>query len=146
MWSDSNEFASRYITVRGDTTLSAVFASIESLRDTIYDTIYVHDTTVVNRTDTLWLHDTIIIHDTIYITQEGLGSIDVLNAKVYSSQGQIIVEGADGNTVALYNINGRMIAIKQDNGTAIRFNVSASGTYLIKIGNYPARKLMVLLG
>ena len=144
MWSDSNEFASRYITVRGDTTLSAVFASIESLRDTIYDTIYVHDTTVVNRTDTLWLHDTITIHDTVYITQEGIDGVDTLNAKVYSSQGQIVVEGADGNTVTLYDLNGRILASKQDYGTVIRFDAPASGTFMIKIGNHAARKVVVI--
>lgn len=140
MWSDSSEFASRYITVRGDTTLSAVFASIESLRDTIY----VHDTTVVYHTDTLWLHDTIIIHDTVYITQEGIDGVNVLNAKVYSSQGQIVVECADGNTVMLYDVNGRVLATKQDDYTTMRFDAPVSGTYMIKIGNYPARKVVVI--
>lgn len=144
MWSDSNEFASRYITVRGDTTLTAIFASIESLRDTIYDTVYVHDTTVVNHTDTLWLHDTVIIHDTVYITQEGIDGVEALTAKVYSSQGQIVVEGANGNTVALFDINGRMIATKQDFGTAVRFDAPASGTYMIKIGDHAARKVVVI--
>jgi hypothetical protein len=37
-----------------------------------------------------------------------------------------------------------MIAIKQDHGTAIRFNVSASGTYMIKIGTLSARKVVVI--
>lgn len=144
MWSDSNEFACRYITVRGDTTLTAVFASIESLRDTIYDTVYVHDTTVVNHTDTLWLHDTIIIHDTVFITQEGIDGVDALNAKVYSSQGQIVIEGADGNMVTLYDLSGRVIATKQDYGTAIRFDVPASSTYMIKIGNHAAKKVVMI--
>ncbi len=140
MWSDSSEFASRYITVRGDTTLSAVFASIESLRDTIY----VHDTTVVYHADTLWLHDTIIIHDTVYITQEGIDGVDVMNAKVYSSQGQILVEGADGNTVTFFDINGRMLATKRDDYSPLRFDVPASGTYMIKIGKHAARKVVVI--
>ena len=144
MWSDSNEFTSRYITVRGDTTLSAVFASIESLRDTIYDTIYVHDTTVVNRTDTLWLHDTIIIHDTIIVPQDGIGDVDILNAKVYSSNGQIVVESAEGYMVMLYDVNGRVLATKQDEYTPMRFDAPVSGTYMIKIGNYPARKVVVI--
>lgn len=140
MWSDSSEFASRYITVRGDTTLSAVFASIESLRDTIY----VHDTTVVYHTDTLWLHDTIIIHDTVYITQEGIDGVDVLNAKVYSSQGQIVVEGADGNKVTLFDVNGRVLATKRDGFSQLRFDAPASGTYMIKIGKHAARKVVVI--
>lgn len=144
MWSDSNEFASRYITVRGDTTLTAIFASIASLRDTIYDTVYVHDTTVINHTDTLWLHDTVYIHDTIYITQEGIDGVDALNAKAYSSNGQIVVEGAEGYMVMLYDVNGRVLATKQDEYTPMRFDAPVSGTYMIKIGNYPARKVVVI--
>ena len=90
------------------------------------------------------IHDTIIIHDTIYITQEGIGGTDALNAKVYSSRGQIVVEGADGNTVTFFDLSGRVLATKQDYGTAIRFDIPASGTYMIKIGNHTARKVVVI--
>ena len=130
------------------------------VHDTIYinvpvhDTTYidvpypVHDTTIIIETltvtDTLWLHDTITIHDTIYLPQEGIDGADVLNAKIYSSQGQIVVEGADGNAVTLYDINGRILATKRDYGIAIRFDAPASGTYMIKIGNHAARKVVVI--
>ena len=93
------------------------------------------------------MHDTIYlpqyIHDTIYIT-DGIDGVDVLNAKVYASNGQIVVEGVDGYDVTLFDINGRMIATKQDYGTEIRFGVSTSGTYMIKIGRHPARKVVVI--
>ena len=102
------------------------------------------DTLWLTQTDTLWLHDTIIIHDTIYITQEGIDGVDALNAKVYSSQGQIVVEGADGNTVWLYDINGRVLATKQDDYTPLRFDAPVSGTYIIKIGLFPARKVVAI--
>lgn len=144
MWSDSNQFASRSLLMEGDTMLTAIFAPIASLRDTIYDTIYVHDTTVVLHTDTLWLHDTVIIHDTIYMNQEGIDGVESINAKVYSSQGNIVVEDANSNTVTLYDATGRILATKQDYGTPLRFDILASGTYMIKIGNYPARKVVVI--
>ena len=42
-------------------------------------------------------------------------------------------------------VNGRLLATKQDDyGTALHFDVTASGTYMIKIGNYPARKVVVI--
>ena len=104
MWCDSNDFASRYITVRGDTTLTAIFAPIASLRDTIYDTVYVHDT--------ITIYDTIVIHDTIVV-------------------------GVDG-------INGRVLATKQDYDMPLSFAVPATGTYMIKIGQYPARRVVVV--
>ena len=133
MWSDSNEFASRYITVMGDTMLTAMFAPIASLRDTIYDTVYVHDT--------ITIHDTVVIHDTIVV---GIDNIETINAKIYQHNGQVVVEGAEGNTVTLYDINGRVLATKQDNDMPLSFDVPATGTYMIKIGNYPARKVVVI--
>ncbi len=119
----------------------------------IHDTTYVHDTTLV--TDTLWLteyvHDTIYlpqyIYDTVYIHDTvivGMDEVNVLNAKVYINNGQIVVDGTEGNQVWLYDINGRLLATKQDNYQALRFDVQASGTYLIKIGNHPARRVVVI--
>ena len=133
MWCDSNDFASRYITVRGDTTLTAIFAPIASLRDTIYDTVYVHDT--------ITIYDTIVIHDTIVVGVDGIGTI---NARIYQHNGQVVVEGANGNTVTLYDINGRMLATKQDYDLPLSFAVPATGTYMIKIGEYPARRVVVI--
>lgn len=114
-----------------------VFAYIEvPVHDTVYLPQYIYDT--------IWLHDTITIHDTIYITSEGIDGVDALNAKVYSCNGQIVVDGASGNTVTLYDASGRVLAIKQDNYSSLRFDAPVSGTYMIKIGAYPARKVVVI--
>ncbi len=75
---------------------------------------------------------------------DGIDGVDALDAKIYSSGRQIVVEGAEQNTVTLFDINGRALATKQDYGTAIRFDVPASGTYMIKIGNHAARKVVVM--
>lgn len=114
-----------------------VFAYIEvPVHDTVYLPQYIYDT--------IWLHDTITIHDTIYISGEGIDGVDALNAKVYSCNGQIVVDGASGNTVTLYDASGRVLAIKQDNYSSLRFDTPVSGTYMIKIGNYLARKVVVI--
>lgn len=121
----------------------------DTLTVTQYDTIdnYIHDTLTI--TDTLWLtqYDTILIHDTIFIHDTivvGVGDVETVNAKIYTNNRQIVVEGADGNDVCLYDINGRILATKQDYGVPIRFDAPASGTYIIKIGNYPVRKVVVI--
>lgn len=122
----------------------------------VHDTTYidvpypVHDTTVVIDTiwltqyDTVWLHDTIVVHDTIYITMEGVDGAEAVNAKVYASQGQIVVEGAESNTVTLYDVRGRILATRRDDGAPLRFDAPASGTYMIKIGRHAARKVVVI--
>ena len=58
--------------------------------------------------------------------------------------GMIVVDGAEGNTVWLYDVNGRVLATKQDEYLPIHFDVPASCAYLIKIGNHPARKVVVI--
>lgn len=111
---------------------------------TVYDTLFVNIHDTVSIIDTIWMYDTITIHDTVYITQDGIDGAEAMNANVYSRQGQIVVEGTGGNTVTLYDISGRIIATKQDYGTTIHFDVPASGTYMIKIGNHAARKVVVI--
>lgn len=138
-----------YVTIH-DTTYVPVHDTTvvtEYIHDTTVVTEYVHDTTTVyvEVHDTVWLteyiHDTIEIHDTIVVSVD---DVEPINAKVYSSNGQIVIERADGNTVTLYDLNGRYLATKQDNGTAMRFDVPTSGTYMIKIGNHSARKVVVI--
>ena len=38
----------------------------------------------------------------------------MIDAKVYSCDGRIVVEGADGNSVTLYDIAGRILATRRD--------------------------------
>ncbi|MBO7100523.1 MAG: hypothetical protein J6V98_00705 [Bacteroidales bacterium] len=87
------------------------------------------------------LAGTLIIPDTIVT---GVDGVEALNAKVYIHNGQIVVEGAEGNTVWLYDAVGRLLATRQDDYSALRFEVSATGTYLIKVGNHPARRVVVV--
>ena len=115
---------------------------------TVHDTtsITIHDTTVVYQTDTLWLtqYDTVRIHDTIYITEQGIDGVDAPAARVYSSEGQIVVDGANGDMVVLYDVNGRMLATKRDGYDSLRFDVPVSGAYMIRVGERPARRVVVV--
>ncbi len=70
------------------------------------------------------------------------GGIDYVNISVIG--GDIIVDGAEGNTVTLYDVNGRVLATKQDNNMLLSFDVPATGTYMIKVGSAPARRVVVL--
>ena len=65
-------------------------------------------------------------------------------AKVYSSQGQIVVEGAEGCEVTLYDAVGRRMAARRDDFAMLRFDVPASGAYLVKVGHAPARRVVVI--
>ena len=122
-WSNGETTEQITVTATADTTLTAYFDYFG------HDTVYIY------------IHDTVYIHDTIFV---GVDVVETIDAKVYVSRGQVVVEGADGNTVTLYDLNGRMLATKQDYGTALRFDVPATGTYMVRIGNYPARRVVVI--
>ncbi len=146
------EYVSVHDTTYITQTDTLTVTQYDTITNTVYDTIdnYIYDTTIVVDTlwlteyDTVWLHDTTFIHDTVYITEEGIGDAETINAKVYSSRGQIVVEGADGNRVTLYDVTGRVLATKQDDYSPLHFDAPASGTYIIKIGAYPARRVVVI--
>lgn len=129
----------RMTTQMFDTTIVNVY----HFDTAIYNT-YHFDTLIVNN----HYYDTVYItthhYDTIYITEQGIGDVDGINAKVYSSNGQVVVEGANGNMVTLYDVTGRVLAAKQDDYAPMRFDAPATGTYMIKIGAYPARKVVVI--
>ena len=107
------------------------------VHDTTTVTEYIHDTVEV----TVIVHDTIFIHDTIFVGIEG---VDALDAKIYGNNGQIVVEGADFNEVILFDVNGRILARRQDEGMPLRFDIPASGAYLVKIGNHAARRIVMI--
>ena len=157
-WSDGSTYNPYTFAVVDDVQLTAFFYAIGApyqdtlvIHDTIYEEVLVHDTVtitdtlVLTVTDTLTLHDTIYlpqyIHDTIYI---GIDDVVVTNAKIYLSNGQVVVEGSEGYQVTLYDVNGRTLATKQDDNAPLLFDVPVSGTYMIRIGNYPARKVVVI--
>jgi len=121
----------------------------EYIHDTTTVTEYIHDTITLTEYvevhDTVWLteyvHDTIYIHDTVVV---GVGDVEVTHARIYASNGQIVVDGTNGNAVWLYDINGRVLATRQDGYSPLHFDVPVSGAYLVKIGNHPARKVVVM--
>ena len=160
-WSDGSTYNPYTFAVINNVQLTAYFYANGTpyqdtlvLHDTlyvpVYDTTYITltDTLLLTTTDTLWLRDTIYlpqyIHDTIYITQEGISSANTSNAIVYVNQGQIVVEGASGKAVYMYDINGRLLERRTENEERRTFDVPASGAYLIKVGELPARKIVVI--
>ncbi len=112
----------------------------------VYDTVYFHDTIYRDRYihDTIYVHDTVYIHDTIYIQEgEGIDNIALLNAKIYQRNGQIVVEDAEGYPVYLYDVVGRLLATRRETAQEVLLDVPASGAYLVKIGDAPARRIVV---
>ena len=123
-----------------DTTHVAVTV-VDSTLVPIHDTVTVVEYVV----DTIWLteyiHDPVYLHDTVYV---GVGDLETVDAKIYAEHGEVVVEGANYERVVLFDAVGRVVAVKQDEGQVVRFANLVSGTYLVKIGNHPARRIVVI--
>jgi hypothetical protein len=71
---------------------------------------------------------------------QGIDDIATSDIKVYARDGRVVVEGADGQQVNVFDLMGRKIqAIKQSSSQAL-----PTGVYMVKVGNYPARKVAVI--
>ena len=71
----------------------------------------------------------------------GIDIADSGDINVVVAEGRITVEGAEGETVRIYDMMGRMVA-SVTTGTAVR--VPDSGVYLVKVGEAAAKKVIVL--
>ena len=124
---------------------------------TIYNTdtltIHITDTLTFYQTDTLLIHhtDTIyierIVHDTVYITDTvyvGVDDVQTVNYMLYQQGGQIVVEGAEGSPVTVYDAVGRVLATRRDTYGPVRFDAPAAGTYLVRVGSAAARRIVVV--
>lgn len=105
---------------------------------TVIDTLYEYIT----------LHDTVYIHDTIYVPQEGIDDVATANIRLYQRNGSIVVEDADDGMlpeVRVYDAVGRLMngKMKVESGK-VELPVPASGVYLVKIGERPARRVVVI--
>ena len=79
---------------------------------------------------------------------EGITDVISDNVKVLAVNGQIMVETAENCNVWLYDINGRLLKAhatsQEGNNCRIIFDVPSTGTYLVKVGTSPARKVVVV--
>ena len=64
--------------------------------------------------------------------------------RITISLGQIVVEGVEGLEVRVFDVMGRRIPELEIHHSEFKIDVPASGVYIVKIGNLPARKVVVI--
>jgi hypothetical protein len=101
--------------------------------------------------DTLSTHNPfafLVTHDitltAIFAPNNGIDDVDMSNVSVSSSDGRIFVRGAEGHDVYLYDVNGRMMNCSLNAPDLIEFQPSSSGVYLVKVGNAPAKRIVLI--
>lgn len=68
---------------------------------------------------------------------EGIGDVSDNNIRIYSTDGNIVVEGAEGMAVRVYDVMGREVAASVPPALP-------GGVYLVRVGQYPARRVVVI--
>ena len=100
-----------------------------------------------NNTDSV---RTVEVHGNVTYTayfepDDGTESIDNIqddHIRIWLADGRIHIEGAEGETVQVYDVMGRAVTGLLDATEPVA--LPASGVYMVKIGNHPARKVVVI--
>jgi hypothetical protein len=80
----------------------------------------------------------------IFERNQGIDDIDMDDVTIYSTDNMIVVRGAEGKQVVLFDVNGRMMSREANAGERVEFRVSNSGVYLVKVGDAAAKRVVVI--
>ena len=75
-----------------------------------------------------------------FVATQGIDDVIADAVNIYTHGGQIVVETELKEEIVIYDIVGR----KVDGGRNTRFDVPASGVYLVRIGTLPTQKVVVV--
>lgn len=75
---------------------------------------------------------------------EGIDDADGAEVNVYSTDGRIVVKGAENMEVNVYDVFGRVVRTQTAASGTVEFAMNASGVYLVRVDNAPARRVVVL--
>ena len=74
----------------------------------------------------------------------GIQSADYSNISIYSADSKVYVKGAEGMTIYIYDVNGRCMARRANASDSEIFAVETTGVLLIKAGDAPAKRVVVV--
>ena len=92
--------------------------------------------------DTTWTHlfDTIPVYDTTHVSIQGA---EAMPWKIGQSGLNIIVSGAEGETVRVYDVSGRCLHVQPRAVGVLRFRMPTAGVYLVQVGGSPAQRVVI---
>ena len=76
--------------------------------------------------------------------QVGIEDADISNVNVYSANSTIYVRGAEGQSVYVFDVNGRMLNHEAKASESCSFHMENTGVYLVKVGNAAAQRVIVV--
>ena len=80
----------------------------------------------------------------VFQPKTGIEDVEGVSAKVFSVDNRIVVKGAEKLNVYVYDVNGRAVCRQANAAETVEFTMSNSGVYLVKVGNAPAKRVVVV--
>lgn len=63
---------------------------------------------------------------------------------LYAERGDIVISGLQGEPLTIYDLNGRTMAYYPYVAGTVRYTVPVSGSYVVRVGSFAARKVAVV--
>lgn len=73
----------------------------------------------------------------------GIDDADVDDIVIYSVNDRVIVRGAEGQSIRVFDVVGRLVAQRGKAGDEESIQLTNTGVYLVKVGDAPARRVVV---
>ena len=74
----------------------------------------------------------------------GIDDVEGDNVSIYSAESRIVVKGAENSNIYVYDVNGRVVRTQANATETVEFTVPGTGVYLVKVGNAPAKRVVVV--
>lgn len=74
----------------------------------------------------------------------GIQGVDQADVKVYANGDVIYVNGAESQTVRVYDAVGRMVSSTVAGSESIQLHMQTSGVYMVQVGNSRAQRVMIV--
>ena len=171
-WSNGETSATVTITVESDTTLTANFEAImytinatandetmgyvtgsgeyragatvvlEAVANNGYEFVRWSDGTTEAHYEFTATADVTIT--AIFQASVGIEDVDNNDVTIYSVDNKIIVNGAENQTIYVYDVNGRCVRTQANAAETVEFTMNTTGVFLVKAGNAPAKRVVVV--
>ena len=82
--------------------------------------------------------------EAVFREKVGIETADYSNINIFSTDNKIYVNGAEGMTIYIYDVNGRCMARRANAADSETFTVETTGVVLVKAGNAPAKRVVLV--
>ncbi len=80
----------------------------------------------------------------IFEENVGIDDVDENDVTIYSTDSKIVVRGAEGSAVYVFDVNGRLVSNMANATETVEFRMANTGVYLVKVGAAPAKRVLVV--